>query len=445
MGAKTLIYNAVLVNPDLPPQVLQPGWLMIEGDRIHSLGSGDPPAAQMRAADERIEAHGGIALPGLVNGHNHAAMTLFRGLADDLPLQEWLEGHIFPVEAGFVDEDFVYWGTLLACAEMIRSGTTAFADGYFFEERALDAVKAAGMRALLAAGVVDFPTPNCPDPETNVERGIAFLNCSWGEEPIQTGLFCHAPYTCSPETLSKAKEACQAHGVPFFIHVSETQWEVEEIRRRYGASPVHHLHRLGILDDRTVLIHGTWVDESEIRILAQRRCGVVICTESNMKLATGIAPLPAFLDGEVRVGLGTDSAASNNDLDLFGEMNLTAKLQKLHWGNPTFPDAETVLHLATRGGARLLGWQDVGLLAPGYRADLILMRTDRPSLLPLYHPVSQLVYAATGSDVDSVWIHGKPVMRSRRLLTLDEDEIYRQCRRIAGKIAAGLRARAPAN
>jgi 5-methylthioadenosine/S-adenosylhomocysteine deaminase len=272
-----------------------------------------------------------------------------------------------------------------------------------------------------------------------VEQAIAFVNRSWGEEPVRPGIFCHSPYTCGPETIVKAKEACRVHGVPFFMHVAETQWEMAEIRRRYGVTPVRHLDRLGILDPSTVLIHAIWMDEEDIDIIAQRGPAVGICTESNMKLASGIAPLPRLLARGIRVGLGTDGAASNNDLDLFGEMDLTAKLHKVHALDPTAVDAGVVLHLATRGGAQALGWEDVGLLQPGFLADLILVRTDRPHLRPLYHPVSQLVYAARGSDVDTVWIGGRVVMEGRRLLTLNEEEIRVRAHDFAARIRAPRR------
>jgi 5-methylthioadenosine/S-adenosylhomocysteine deaminase len=437
VSSLTLVSDAVLVNPSRPPEVTDRGWLAMEGDRILALGPTDPPRELAERAVARVDARGGILLPGLVNVHNHAAMALFRGLADDLPLKDWLEKAIFPVEARMVDESFVYWGTLLACAEMIRSGTTAFANAYFFEDQALDAAKASGMRAVAAHGIVDFPAPGCLDPSVNVEQAIAFVNRSWGEEPVRPGIFCHSPYTCRPETILKAKEVCRVHGVPFFMHVSETRWEVEEIRERYGATPVRHLDRLGVLDRDTVLIHAVWLDEEEMDIIARQEASVGICTESNMKLASGIAPLPELLARGIRVGLGSDGPASNNDLDLFGEMDLTAKLHKVHASNPTALDAGTVLHLATRGGAEALGWEDVGLLAPGFLADLILVRTDRPHLRPLYHPVSQLVYAARGDDVDTVWVGGRVVMEGGRLLTLDEGEIRTRASGFAARIGSG--------
>lgn len=433
-SGSTLITNAVLVNPSLPPQVVEKGWLAFSGERIAALGSGEPPGQLLQEAVRVVDAGGGILLPGLVNTHTHAAMSIFRGLADDLPLKVWLEEHIFPAEAKAVDQDFVYWGTLLSCAEMVLSGTTTFADGYFFEDSALEAARSSGMRAVLAQGVVDFPAPDCPDPSFNLENAIGFLNRSWGEEPLRPGIFCHSAYTCSPETIQKAKEACRVHGALFFIHLAETQEEVSEIKARYGLGPLEHLARLEVLDEGTILVHAVWLDQAEMDLLAGSGAAVAVCTESNMKLASGIAPLPGFLERGVRVGLGTDGPASNNDLDLFGEMDLTAKLHKVAGLDPTALNAACVLHMATRGGASVLGLQDVGLLEPGFQADLILVATDRPHMQPLYHPVSQLVYAARGSDVESVWVRGRELLHQRRLLSLDLPEVIKRAWELARRI-----------
>lgn len=428
---KTLIKGAVLVNPALPARVIQRGWLLIAGERIEALGPGDPPQSLEQEPGMKLDAEGGILLPGLVNLHTHAAMSILRGLADDLPLREWLENHIFPAEARAVNEEFVFWGTLLSCAEMLLSGTTTFADGYFHEDMALDAAKASGIRAVLAQGVLDFPAPGCPDPSLNVENAIKFLNRSWGEDQLRPAVFCHSPYTCSPETIRKAKEACCVHGVLFFIHAAETQWEVHETHARYGLGPLEHLARLGVLDPATVLVHGVWLSQRERELVADSGAGIAVCTESNMKLASGIAPLTDLLKSRVRVGLGTDGAASNNDLDMFGEMNLTAKLHKVAASDPTALDASTVLHLATRGGATILGMDDVGLLEPGFQADLILVRTDRPHMQPLYNPVSQLVYSARGSDVEHVWVKGRQLVKGRRILSFHVEEVLQKARLLA--------------
>lgn len=425
-----LIRDAILVNPTLPPQVTERGWLLIEGPLIRAMGSGDPPQ-DLRAKKKTLSARGGILMPGLVNLHTHAPMSLFRGLADDLPLKEWLEEHIFPAEAKAVNEEFVYWGTLLSCCEMILSGTTTFADGYFHEDMVLEAAHVSGMRALVAQGVVDFPAPGCPDPSLNIENAIAFINRSKGEDSVRPGIFCHSAYTCSPETIQKAKEVCRVHEVPFFIHVAETLWEVEEIKARYGVRPIEHLKRLGVLDRGTILVHGVWLEPEEMEIIAQAEAALVTCTESNMKLGAGIAPLPELLRRGVRVGIGTDGPASNNDLDLFGEMDLTAKIHKVASSDPTVVDASIVLHMATRGGASILGFNDVGLLQPGFQADLILVETQKPHMQPLYNPVSQLVYAAKGSDVRNVWIGGREIMEDRQILTMEVGEVIGKARELA--------------
>jgi len=425
-----LIRDAILVNPTLPPQVTERGWLLIEGPLIRAMGSGDPPQ-DLRAKKKTLSARGGILMPGLVNLHTHAPMSLFRGLADDLPLKEWLEEHIFPAEAKAVNEEFVYWGTLLSCCEMILSGTTTFADGYFHEDMVLEAAHVSGMRALVAQGVVDFPAPGCPDPSLNIENAIAFINRSKGEDSVRPGIFCHSAYTCSPETIQKAKEVCRVHEVPFFIHVAETLWEVEEIKARYGVRPIEHLKRLGVLDRGTILVHGVWLEPEEMEIIAQAEAALVTCTESNMKLGAGIAPLPELLRRGVRVGIGTDGPASNNDLDLFGEMDLTAKIHKVASSDPTAVDASIVLHMATRGGASILGFNDVGLLQPGFQADLILVETQKPHMQPLYNPVSQLVYAAKGSDVRNVWIRGREIMEDRQILTMEVGEVIGKARELA--------------
>lgn len=433
MEGDVLIKDAILVNPTLPPKVIHQGWLLMEDSVIKAVGSGDPPK-DIRPRKKTLSANGNILMPGLVNLHTHSAMSLFRGLADDLPLKEWLEGYIFPAEAKVVNEEFVYWGALLSCCEMILSGTTTFADGYFHEIMVLEAARLCGIRATVAQGIVDFPAPGCPDPSLNIECAIAFLNHAKEEEPVRGGIFCHSAYTCSPETIRKAKEVSRVHEVLFFIHVAETSWEVQEIKNRYGVSPVEHLERIGVLDEATVLVHGVWLDTKEIEIIARSGAGVVTCTESNMKLAAGLAPLPQLLKRGVRVGIGTDGPASNNDLDLFGEMDLTAKVHKVASSDPTVVDASQVLHMATRGGANILGLKDVGLLEPGFQADLILIDTEKPHMQPLYHPISQLVYAAKGSDVKSVWVKGRQIMEDRRILTVDVEEVMLNAARLAKEI-----------
>ena len=343
---------------------------------------GRPTASQdLPAARERLDAQGDLVLPGLVNTHCHAPMVWFRGLADDLPLQQWLTEFIFPAEGGWLDADKVYRGTLLAAAEMIRGGITTVADGYFFEAAVRRALSDAGLRAVVAQGVVDFPAPGVPDPARNLEVAAEFLDSGAAyRDRLTSAVFCHSPYTCGPETLQKAKDLTRARGAPFFLHLAETREEVASLKRRTGRSPVAYLDHLGLLDDLTVAVHAVWLEPPDLELLAHRGVKVSHCPESNLKLAAGVAPIPALLKLGVTVGLGTDGAASNNNLDLWGEMSLAARLHKVWGHDPTLMPAARVVALATREGARVLGLgETTGTLAPGKAADLIVVAWISPT------------------------------------------------------------------
>jgi 5-methylthioadenosine/S-adenosylhomocysteine deaminase len=410
------------------------GWLAIKDTRILGMGAGDSPAI---AANRRMDGRACLAMPGLVNAHTHAPMSLFRGLADDLPLKTWLEEHIFPAEGKWVDEEFVYRGTLLACAEMIRSGTTTLADGYFFEEQVARAVIQSGMRALLAEGILDFPTPDSPSPDESLGRFERFIETYSNSSLIHPTLFPHTAYTCSPGLLEKCRKIAERNGVPLITHLCETRGEVEEVFKKYGRRPVDHLESLGILSPNLIACHCVWLTDEEMDLLARRGVRVVHNPESNMKLASGVAPVPELLARGVPVGLGTDGAASNNNLDLFQEMDFAAKLHKVHRLDPTVMPAGVVLEMATLGGARVLGMEkEIGSLEVGKKADVIVLDLNRPHLQPVYSIVSQLVYSATGADVRDVIIDGKFVMENRRLLTLDAEEIQRKAREWGDKISS---------
>jgi 5-methylthioadenosine/S-adenosylhomocysteine deaminase len=363
-------------------------------------------------------------------------MSLFRGLADDLPLKTWFEDHIFPAEAKWVTEEFVYAGTLLACAEMIRAGTTTFADGYFFEEQVAKAARQSGMRALLAQGTLDFPTPDSPHPEAGVGRIRKFIQ-AWADSPIiRPALFAHSLYTCSPELLIRCRDLAMECRVPWIIHLSETRDEVDIISRKYRRTPIDHMENLGLLSPNLIACHCVHLTEGEMDLLAERGVRVVHNPESNMKLASGVAPIPDLLKRGIPVGLGTDGCASNNNLDLFQEMDFAAKVHKVHRLDPTVMPAETVLEMATLGGARVLGMEaEIGSLEVGKKADVIVLDLNRPHLQPVYNVVSQLVYAATGADVRDVIIDGRIVMQNRHLLTLDEEEILSTAKNWRRKIA----------
>ena len=435
MADDLLIINGIVKSAPGSDPCLS-GYLAVRSGEIREVGEMSAlPVSVREAAEKVIDASGCLVMPGLVNGHNHCAMTLFRGLADDLPLMTWLNEHIFPAEAAFVSPEMVYWCTRLAAAEMIMSGTTTVADSYFFEEYAARALKEAGMRAYVAQGVIDFPAPGVPDPSSNLQPPADLIKNWQGDPLITPAIFCHSAYTCAPETIEGAKKLARESGVKFFIHLAETQGELEEIRQKTGRTPLRYLHHLGVLDEMTVCIHAVWLDSEEIELLGRSGAGVISCPESNMKLASGAAPLAAMLTALIPLGLGTDGSASNNDLDLFGEMRTAALLHKLLGHDPTLLSAPEVLRLATHGGAKVLGLEpELGALSPGKKADLILVDLQKPHLTPHHDLDSLLTYAAVGSDVKSTIIDGVLVMEDRRLLTIDLEETMSRVQALAGQI-----------
>jgi 5-methylthioadenosine/S-adenosylhomocysteine deaminase len=430
LTADLLLINA-MVLPELGSATsIDPGYVAVRDGRIAQLG----PMADLGAvlAREVIDARGGVVLPGLVNGHCHAAMTLFRGLADDLPLMTWLQDHIFPAETRSVNPEMVYWCTRLAAAEMLLSGTTTVADGYFCMEEAARAFSEAGMRAVVAQGIIDFPAPGVPDPADNIAAAAGFIDGWLGRDPLITpALFAHSPYTCSAKTLRAAKELARSRGVVLFIHVAETRDEQGLIRDPQGPSPVRHLDALGILDEGTVCVHCVWADDEDLDILARRGASIVICPQSHLKLASGTVPLKEMLAKRIKVALGTDGAASNNSLDLFREMDVCAKVQKLRDLDPVAVRAGEVLRMATAMGARVLGFAgQCGVLKPGAPADLIVVDRQQPHLQPFFGP-DLLVYSARGSDVRTVIVGGRLVVRDGTLLTIDLAETMARVRELA--------------
>ncbi|MCK4390373.1 MAG: amidohydrolase [Desulfobacterales bacterium] len=432
-----LILNGWVLTVDSRDTLIENGAVAISGDRIVEVGTEDALTASYRAT-KTIDARGGIIMPGLVNTHTHAAMSLFRGMADDLPLTSWLNDYIFKAEARWLNPESVYAGTLLSCGEMLLSGTTTFCDGYFFEDAVAAAVQESGMRAILAQGIVDFPAPGVPEPNDNVAEAVRFIETWKGKTQLVTpGLFCHSPYTCSEKTLREARKVSDQAGLLFQIHVAETETEVKEIEQRHGTSPVQYLDRIGVLNAKTLLVHAIWVNEADIACMARRGVAVSVATESEMKLASGVAPVPEFLKKGLAVGLGTDGSASNNNLDMFQEMDTAAKLHKVKTLDPTVLNARQVLALATRSGAEAIGLgKQIGLLEAGKKADLIIIDTHKPHLTPLYDPVSHLVYAASGNDVRDVIIDGRLVVRDRALLTIKIEAVMEEVQRLARQIAS---------
>jgi 5-methylthioadenosine/S-adenosylhomocysteine deaminase len=420
MHSDILIINStILPLASGMPELIPNGYLAIKDGKIKALGAiADLTAA--READTIIDGSGHLLMPGLVNTHTHAPMTLFRGMADDLPLMVWLHEHIFPAEARSVNPEMVYWCSKLAAAEMILSGTTCVADGYFLEDNVAEAFIESGMRSVVAQGVIDFPAPGVSDPGRNVAAAATFIERWQDRNSLLTpAIFCHSPYTCSAKTLQQAKETARQKNVKLFVHLAETKAEVEQMQEQQGTSPVRYLERIGILDRDTVCIHCVWLEEEEIEILARTGTKISTCPQSNMKLGAGIAPLKKMLESGIAIGLGTDGCASNNRLDLFYEMDICAKLHKVKDHDPTALPAATVLQMATLGGANVLGLGNtIGSLTPGKQADVILLDVNQPHLQPFYHP-GLVVHAASGADVTTVIIAGKLVMRNKKILTFD--------------------------
>ena len=424
-----------LVTCDASMSCVPDGALAVEGNTLVAVGTTDEVLRRFRGRRE-VDLDGFLVLPGLVNAHTHAAMSCFRGLANDLPLMKWLTEAIFPAEAAHANADMVYWGTLLSTVEMLKNGITTFCDGYFHEEAAARAALDSGMRAVLGQGIVDFPAPDLPDPRRARGHAQSFLDSFPSNvSRLRPSLFCHAPYTCSAETMNWVKGMCRERGLLFQTHLSETASEVEELTARHGVRPAFHLDRLGLLDPGTLCAHCNWLDAEEIALMSRRGAGVAHNPESNMKLAAGVAPVPELLSAGVNVGLGTDGCAGNNDLDLFSEMDRAAKLHKVMRRDPVVCPARQVLWMATRGGAGALAWGDeIGSLEAGKKADFAAIDLRQPHLTPLYDPISHLVYAVKGSDVRHVWVDGRLVVRDGRVLSVNEGTVMEEVRRIAASI-----------
>lgn len=429
-----------VVTMDAGRRVIENGAVATRGERIVGVG---PRAEIERRFQARRKLHRPEALitPGLINTHTHAPMSLLRGIADDLRLQEWLENYIFPAEARNVSPEFVRWGTKLACLEMMLSGTTTFVDMYYFEEQIAEATKEAGMRAVLGQTVIGFPVPDARTPQEAVEVAERFLKRFQDDPLIVPAVAPHAIYTNSDEMLIACRRLADRYKAPLLIHVAETKKEREDSLRERKQTPVQALGRLGVLDGRTLAAHAIHVDAADLDVLRAKGTGVAHCPSSNMKLASGIAPVVAMLRKGLAVGLGTDGpAGSNNDFNMFEEMDLASKLQKVATDDPEALPARQAFEMATILGARAIGMEgEIGSLEPGKRADLIIVRLDRPHAIPMYDVYSHLVYALKGSDVRDVVINGASVVRDHRCLTLNIEEIRAKTREWQGRIQSSLR------
>jgi 5-methylthioadenosine/S-adenosylhomocysteine deaminase len=436
VNTETILVNGLILSDPARLEVLPHGKTVINGDsllQVNVSNSSEFPLGNV------IDCSNCLIMPGFVNAHTHAAMSLLRGIADDLPLDQWLNEYIFPSEAKHAGPEFVYIGTCLSAVEMALNGITTFADGYFHMENAARAAVDVGLRAVVAQGILDVPTPDAAVPGSWKERAETFLDNCPADSLITPALFCHSPYLCSPETLQAARRLSREHSVLLFCHVSETAHEVVEIRRRHGVRPVELLHRLGILGRDFVAVHAVHVSDTEQEMLAKSHTGVVHCPESNMKLASGTAPVSELMAKGITLAIGTDGPASNNNLDMLEEMRSASLMAKLVTGDPQALGARAVLRMATTDGAKVLGLGDrIGSLEPGKLADLVVIDLNRPHLTPLYDPISHLAYTARGTDVRDVMVNGKWVVRDGKLVNVDQENLMAQAREVARNIGRDL-------
>lgn len=430
---KLLIQGATILTMEGPDAVFEDGEIAIAGDKIISAGPRGSAPGEFKA-DRLLDGSGMVAMPGFVNCHTHAAMTLLRSYADDMPLMKWLNEKIWPLEAKLRQEDF-YWGTLLCCLEMIKSGTTTFADMYFELDQVALAVEKSGVRACLSRGMIGV----APNAQAAIDESVRFVEEWQGQAGGRiTAMFGpHAPYTCQPEYLEKVVKLAADHHVGIHIHVAETRDEMNQIKENYGLTPVQYLDRSGVFDVPVLAAHGVHLNQEDIATLKQKKVRVAHCPQSNMKLASGISPVTALLEAGVVVGLGTDGAASNNNLDMMEEMRSAALLQKVATADPLALPSFAALRMATFSGALALGLEDAGMIKPGMKADLILVDFRRPHLYPRHDLYAHLVYAAHSADVDTVIINGEIVMEGREVLTLDEKEIMAQAQKCADLLVGG--------
>jgi 5-methylthioadenosine/S-adenosylhomocysteine deaminase len=426
--AVDLIITARWIVPVDPAGVLERHAVVVSNGRVVALLPSDQANKAYDAATT-VDLPFHVLVPGLINLHTHAAMSLMRGLADDLPLMEWLNEHIWPSEGKHVSPQFVYDGTLLACAEMLRGGVTCFNDMYFYPEQAARAALDAGMRAAIGMICIEFPTSYATDAQDYLSKGLAARDRFRGEPLLSFCLAPHAPYTVSDRSFAQIVTYSGELEVPIHMHLHETQDEIRESLTRFGVRPVERLRKLGLLGPSLIAVHAVHLSDDEIDLLAAQGANVAHCPSSNLKLASGMAPVARFVERGLNIGLGTDGAASNNRLDLFEEMRVAALLAKATSGRANSIPAATALHMATLGAAQALGLdQHIGSIAPGKMADLCAVNFDAVGLSPVYHPLSHLVYAAGRDDVSHVWVAGRLAVDQGRLIGLDADELRAKAR-----------------
>ena len=436
--ADLIVYNAIVVTMDASARVIPRGAVAIRGNAIVAVDTAESIAATY-IGKETIDAGGQIVMPGLINTHTHAPMVLYRGLADDLALMEWLEKYIFPAEAKTVTREFVRAGTRLAALEMIQSGTTTYADMYYFEEEIARVTRAAGLRGVLGQTIIQFAVPDAKTPAEELARTETFLKEFAGDELIVAAVAPHAMYTLDADSLKASRALADRYSAPVLIHLAETKDEATTSQEKHKRSPAAYLDSLNFWGPRSLAAHGVWLSTEDIQLLASRGVGVSHNPESNMKLASGTAKVPEMRAARIHVGLGTDGAASNNDLDMFEAMRQAALLHKLVSGDPRTLPAKEVLAMATIEGARALRMDDrIGSLEVGKRADLVVVSMAGARQTPMYDPMSHLVYVARGSDVETTIVNGKVLMLERRMLTLNEDAVIKEANAFAATVRAAV-------
>jgi 5-methylthioadenosine/S-adenosylhomocysteine deaminase len=437
--ADLVIRGGTVVTMDGVRKIYEDGSVAIKGDAIIAVGPSVEIDSRFHAA-QVIDAKNHLVLPGFINGHTHVPMTLFRGLHDDVTLNDWLYKYIFPAEAKNVNEEFVRWGTRLAAAEQIRAGVTTFADMYYFEDAVAEETKAAGMRGIVGETFIDFPAPDNKSEAEMLAYTERFLKKWQGDPLIQAAPAPHSIYTCSKKTLQDAAALARKYHAPILIHVAEMKKEWEDSEKQNGMSPVQYLDKIGVLGPDVVAAHCIFVDEVDRKILAERGVGCTHNPSSNMMIASGVSPVPEMRAAGIAVGLGTDGpAGSNNDLDLMEEIDLAAKLAKITKMNPLALNAKAVVEMATIDGARAVHMEkEIGSLETGKKADVVLISLDEPNAVPIYDIYAQIAYSLKGSDVDNVVIGGKVVMRDHKLLTVDEPRALEKAREYGKSVAESL-------
>ncbi len=440
--ADWIVEARYVITMDATHRVFENGAVALRGERIVGVGTQSDIERQF-TAEHLLKKPRSLLMPGLIDTHTHAAMSLFRAIADDRRLNDWLTNFIFPAESRNVDKDFVHWGTSLACLEMALAGTTTYTDMYYFEDEVAATTKAAGLRGVLGQTVIGFPAPDYKTWQEAVRGAARYIDTFAHDSLIVPAVAPHAIYTTPDEALVAAHKLALQQNVPLLIHLSETIKEREDTLAQRHISPTQVLEQLGVLDGRVVAAHSISMSDDDLVLLKKHGTGVAHCPSSNMKMAAGVAPVTKMLKMGIAVGLGTDGFAGSNDsADLILEMNLAAKLQKVATMDPQSLPAEQVVEMATMGGARVLGLEkEIGSLEPGKRADLIGISLEHPNAVPLYHLYSQIAYATKAPDVEDVFVNGKQIVIGRRMVTLDKDEIYRQAERYKIQIEKSLAGR----